>query len=777
MVIETVLPLELKLERRRIHVQGIVQGVGFRPFVFHLAERFGISGWVLNNAAGVIIEAEGNADALDNFENTLRNDAPPLAHVAHISSEWLPALGERTFRIVPSTNNEQKRAWISPDASVCDDCLRELFDPNNRRYRYPFINCTSCGPRFTIVQDVPYDRLYTTMAEFPMCADCQREYDDPRDRRFHAQPNACARCGPQVRLETNDERRKTTDTPIEQVAELFFEGKIVAVKGLGGYHLACDAMNDEAVAKLRARKRRNEKPFALMVRDLETARALCEINQAEEKLLTSRRRPIVLLRAHKTSRVSPHVAPKQNTLGIMLPYTPLHHLLLEKSPPALVMTSGNVSDEPIAFRDDEARERLSDIADAFLTHNRVIHMRCDDSVTRVVNVGALHEMPLRRSRGAVPEPLRAPQRLHTPILAVGAHLKNTFCLAKDDYAFVSHHIGDLENYETLLSFTHGIEHFKKLFDLEPRIIAYDLHPEYLSTKYALEQCAMRHLQFAMPVQHHHAHIASVMGEHGITERVIGVAFDGTGYGTDGTLWGGEFLIADLKSFERAAHLDTIPLIGGEQAIHEVWRLAAAWLDKIYGDDFLDLEIDFVKRLERAKWRVMKQMLANNVNTPRTSAMGRLFDAVAALIGVRDIATYEAQAAIELEMLADENCVQEYPFEISNARPRLLKMDATCRAIVHDLQNGISQNSIAAKFHNTIASCIARTCELLRAETELERVVLGGGVFQNTRLLQQTGRALRAKNFQTYVPTKLPPNDGGISFGQALVANAQRLAAD
>lgn len=766
-------------QRRHIRVQGIVQGVGFRPFIFHLAEQYALAGWVQNNATGVVIEVEGPPNALDEFTRAIATNAPPLAHVANLRSETIVPLHESGFAITASEGNAEKRAWISPDACICNDCLRELFDPSDRRYRYPFINCTNCGPRFTIVQDVPYDRPLTTMAEFTMCPQCQHEYDDPHDRRFHAQPNACPRCGPSALLEIGG-RVESNNEAIEQTAQLLADKKIIAVKGVGGFHLVCDAASDDAVNQLRARKRRHDKPFALMVRDVSAAREFCEISPTEEKLLTSHRRPIVLLRAHQPLGVAAQVAPRQKYLGVMLPYTPLHYLLLDAfarakrgKPAVLVMTSGNVSDEPIAYLDRDARERLSTIADYFLTHDRVIHMRCDDSVVRAVqDAGTAHEMLLRRSRGYVPEPILVPQAFRVSLIAVGAHLKNTFCLGKDEYAFVSHHIGDLENFETLQSFQQGIEHFKKIFEIEPQVIAHDLHPEYLSTKYALEQSLTPGAGKLIAVQHHHAHIASVMGEHGLTERVLGVALDGTGYGTDGTIWGGEFLAADLRAFERVAHLETLPLPGGEAAIREVWRLAAAWLDRVYGDEFLNLDLEFVHRLDHARWRVLKQMVRQNINSPQSSAMGRLFDAVAALIGVRAVANYEAQAAIELEMLADENCAETYPFTLSPQTPRILKTDALLRAIVSDLQNNVPQAIIAAKFHNTVAEMVVQVCGEIRRTHGLTQVALGGGVFQNAFLLTRTLARLRTANFQVFVPTRLPPNDGGISFGQVLVANSR-----
>lgn len=762
-------------QRRRIHVQGIVQGVGFRPFVFHLAEQYALAGWVRNNATGVVIEIQGPADALDEFTRAIETNAPPLAHIARLSSETIAPMGESGFIIAASDDTTEKRAWISPDACICDDCLDELFDPADRRYNYPFINCTNCGPRFTIVKDVPYDRPLTTMAPFVMCPQCRREYDDPRDRRFHAQPNACAVCGPTAVLEI-ESRVATNRDAIEVAGQLLGRGKILAVQGIGGFHLVCDASNIETVGTLRARKRRYDKPFALMVKDIEQARILCEISPAEEALLVSHRRPIVLLRAREPLGVAAQVAPNQKYLGVMLPYSPLHYMLLDSfarvkngKPAVLVMTSGNLSDEPIAYVVQEAQERLASIADYFLTHDRAIHMRCDDSVARVVN----HQpMLLRRSRGYVPEPLFVPQAFHAPLLAVGAHLKNTFCLGKGEYAFVSHHIGDLENFETWQSFTEGIEHFKKIFEVEPQAIVHDLHPEYLATKYAQEQAEMSGAVRLIGAQHHHAHIASVMGEHGLTGAVIGVALDGTGYGADGTIWGGEFLVADLREFERVAHLETLPLPGGEAAIHEVWRLAAAWLAQVYGDDFLELDLEFVRRLDRAKWRVLAQMTRQNINSPRSSAMGRLFDAVAALVGVRDVANYEAQAAIELEMLADEKCAARYPFTLSEEQPHILKTDTLLRAIVEDLRNGAPQSIIAAKFHNTVTELVAQTCAEIRRARGLTQVALGGGVFQNVFLLTRTMAQLRAMNFEVFVPTRLPPNDGGISFGQALIGNAK-----
>ncbi len=589
-----------KIERRRIIIQGIVQGVGFRPFVYGQALHRNLVGFVLNDSAGVTIEVEGSPDALDGFQRALREKAPPLARIDSLIIEPVEPCYETAFIIAHSQAGSERHALISPDTATCDDCLRELFDPADRRYHYPFINCTNCGPRFTIVKDVPYDRDKTTMRVFPMCPACQAEYEDPLNRRFHAQPNACPTCGPQTHFITLSDHN-----PITTAAQHLAAGSILAIKGLGGYHLACDALNTEAVQRLRQRKHREAKPFALMVPDLETARRLCQVSDAEAVLLQSHRRPIVLLSQRPDCPVAPAVAPAYNTLGIMLPYTPLHHVLLhafaEQIQPGqlavLVMTSGNLSDEPIAYQDEDARQRLASIAEGMLAHNRDIHMRCDDTVTRITAGG---EQIMRRSRSYVPEPLSLPFDLPAPLLACGGHLKNTFCLGKGQQAFVSHHIGDLENLETLTSFREGIEHFKRLFDIYPKAVAYDLHPEYLATKYALDMDIPRKIG----VQHHHAHIASVLAEHRIQGPVIGLAADGTGYGTDGAVWGCEIMSAHLLGFERLAHLAYVPLPGGDHAVRQPWRMAAVYLAQAYGDAFLDLDIPFVRQLDRLKWHVL-----------------------------------------------------------------------------------------------------------------------------------------------------------------------------
>ena len=766
-----------KIERRRIIIQGIVQGVGFRPFVYGQALHRNLVGFVLNDSAGVTIEVEGSPDALDGFQRALREKAPPLARIDSLIIEPVEPCYETAFIIAHSQAGSERHALISPDTATCDDCLRELFDPADRRYHYPFINCTNCGPRFTIVKDVPYDRDKTTMRIFPMCPACQAEYEDPLNRRFHAQPNACPTCGPQTHFITLSDHN-----PITTAAQHLAAGSILAIKGLGGYHLACDALNTEAVQRLRQRKHREAKPFALMVPDLETARRLCQVSDAEAVLLQSHRRPIVLLSQRPDCPVAPAVAPAYNTLGIMLPYTPLHHVLLHAfaeqiqpgQPAVLVMTSGNLSDEPIAYQDEDARQRLASIAEGMLAHNRDIHMRCDDTVTRITAGG---EQIMRRSRSYVPEPLSLPFDLPAPLLACGGHLKNTFCLGKGQQAFVSHHIGDLENLETLTSFREGIEHFKRLFDIYPKAVAYDLHPEYLATKYALDMDIPRKIG----VQHHHAHIASVLAEHRIQGPVIGLAADGTGYGTDGAVWGCEIMSADLLGFERLAHLAYVPLPGGDHAVRQPWRMAAVYLAQAYGDAFLDLDIPFVRQLDRLKWHVLAQMIARGINSLPTSSLGRLFDAVAALIGLRNEVLYEGQAAIELEILAQqqEKGIHEgqsiiYPFTIStrDQMPTTLDVAPMLRGIVSDIQQGVPASEIADRFHHSIAELLATVCFGTREQTGLNIIALSGGVFQNRLLLEQLVKRLEGMSFQVYVNRRVPPNDGGISLGQIAVAAAQ-----
>jgi len=760
------------IERRRIEVRGLVQGVGFRPFVYRTARSLGLTGWVLNNSAGVVLEAEGPFGQLDALILALRQSSPPLARVEGIQCATAVVKHDFEFEIQASQVVPGRNVPVAPDSTICPECLTELLDPGDRRYLYPFINCTNCGPRFTIVADIPYDRKKTTMRGFAMCPACKAEYTDPLDRRYHAQPNACPACGPTVRLISDTQGEAIAIEAITVAARLLANGHILAVKGLGGYHLACDGLNERAVELLRKRKRRYAKPFALMVPNLHTARMLCDVNEEEARLLESRQRPIVLLKKKGSCPVASEVASNYQKLGLMLPYTPLHIVLMNKfieasdanGPSSLVMTSGNLSEEPIAYCDEDARERLDLIVDASLNHNREIQTRCDDSVVQVTAAGL---QILRRSRGYVPEPIKTGFHFPVPILATGGHLKNTFCLAKDNQAFVSQHIGDLENLETLSSFKEGVEHFKKLFDVKPEAVAFDLHPEYLASKYALESGIPRQIG----VQHHHAHIASVLAEHRLTGPVIGVAADGTGYGTDGAIWGCEIFVAGLADFTRVAHLDYLPMPGGAQAIRQPWRMAAVYLRQTFGDAFVDLDIPFTRALLKREWRTLAQMLDKNVNCLNTSSLGRLFDAVSALLCIRDEVQYEGQAAIELETLAVES-ESWYPFEIRAGEPATLDVSAMIRAIVGDIQNRLPAVQISGKFHRTIAELLARSCRSVRARVKINKVALSGGVFQNQLLLKQLLDRLHLFDFEVFTNHEAPPNDGGLSLGQAAVAAAR-----
>jgi hydrogenase maturation protein HypF len=759
----------MTLTRARVRVEGIVQGVGFRPFVHALAGRLGLAGLVGNDAGGVFVEVEGTAETVERFLEALSAEAPPLAVIERVTATPLAPTGTPGFAIAPSKTGGQRQTLVSPDTATCADCLRELADPADRRFRYPFINCTNCGPRFTIVRDVPYDRPATTMASFAMCADCAREYHDPADRRFHAQPVCCPACGPTLRLLDRDGRATDGDPLAEAAARLRAEA-VVAVKGLGGYHLAADAAAEPAVAALRARKHREDKPFAVMVADLDGARSLCRVDPAEEAMLASPRRPIVLLRRLPGAAVAESVAPGNRSLGVMLPYTPLHHLLLAEVGRPIVLTSGNVSDEPIAYRDADALERLGGIADWFLAHDRPIHVRADDSVVRGFRG---RELPLRRSRGFAPQPLALPWPFPRHVLACGAELKHTFCVARDGHAFVSHHIGDLENYETFRSFTEGVGHFRRLFAVEPEVVAHDLHPEYLSTKYALELDGVE----LEGVQHHHAHVAACLADNGEPGPVIGVAFDGLGFGADGTIWGGELLVADLEGFRRAGHLEVVPMPGGAAAIREPWRMAAAWLDAALGGQVPE-RLAVVGR-NRDRWERVLSLARSGTASPATSSAGRLFDAVAAILGVRDAVNYEGQAAVELEQLADPGEPDAYPARVAAAGfgggpLRLAGTDLIC-AVVEDLEAGVAAPLVAARFHNGLAAATVAACQALREKSGLGTVALSGGVFQNMLLLERTVAGLERTGFRALVHSRVPPNDGGISLGQTAVAAARLRA--
>ena len=754
----------------KVSVRGIVQGVGFRPFVYNLALKHNLSGWVRNTSGNVEIEIEGDDEVIEVFLADLQMLAPPMARIEGITVTSCPPRGYTGFEIRDSLAEEGKYQLISPDIATCQACKKELFSPDDRRFRYPFINCTNCGPRFTIIEDIPYDRPRTTMRHFKMCPECQREYDDPVDRRFHAQPNACPKCGPSLELVSGESFPIRCNDVIHTASELLKEGKVLAIKGLGGFHLACDATNKEAVKVLKDRKKRPSKPLAVMMASVEEIERHCFVSAEEERLLLSPQCPIVLLRWKQGSSVSQEVAPRLKYLGVMLPYTPLHHLLLREAGPPLVMTSGNLSEEPIARDNDEALTRLNGIADYFLLHNRGIYAKYDDSVY-IVERG--EPRAIRRARGYAPYPIFLPFKARQ-VLACGAELKNTFCLTRDEHAFLSQHIGDLENEETLEHFENTIELYKKLFRVEPEIIAYDLHPEYLSTKYALQVGSEQGLKL-VPVQHHHAHIVSCLVENNFDGPAIGVAFDGTGYGTDGCIWGGEFLVCDWRGFERWGHLEYVPMPGGAAAIEKPYRMALSYVCTLLGQDVSLAGLPILSKLNPEELAVIKRQIERRVNSPLTSSAGRLFDAVSALAGIRGLVDYEAQAAIELEMLApDEVCEIDfdlYPFSIIEEQGcNVVKLGELVSAVVADVENRVPVPIISAKFHKTVARMIVQMCQLIAKKTGINLVALSGGVFQNRLLLRLTTEALEREGFDVLTHRLVPCNDGGISLGQAVIAN-------
>jgi hydrogenase maturation protein HypF len=740
--------------RRTLTVTGVVQGVGFRPFVHGLATGLGLGGIVGNDSGSVFIEVEGPPAAVDEFTRRLRDEAPPLAAIETVTSADVAATGDESFRIVPSRVRAGANTLISPDVATCDACLAELFDPADRRFRYPFTNCTDCGPRFTIIRDVPYDRPLTTMAGFTMCSRCQAEYENPTDRRFHAQPNACPDCGPRIWLERDGEQ--VPGDPVTEARALLDGGAVVAVKGLGGFHLAAAAGDDDALHTLRERKGRVDKPFAVMVPDLAAARTVAVVDDAEAALLEGRERPIVLLRKRAGSPLSALVAPGNDYVGVMLPYTPLHHLLLAEGAP-LVMTSGNLSEEPIAIDNDEARTRLGGLADAFLLHDRPIHVACDDSVVRHF---AGRELPVRRSRGYAPFPVRLPVEV-PPTLAVGGELKATFCLAAGRHAFMSQHIGDMENLETLAAFERAVEHFRALFRVEPEVFASDRHPGYLSTRWADQHRGDRRW---VQVQHHHAHIASAMAENGVDEPVIGFAFDGTGYGDDGAIWGGEILVGGFDRFERAGHLGYVPLPGGDAAIRRPYRTALAhlWATGAPWDETLPA----VAACPPEERRVLQRQLERAINTIPTSSAGRLFDAVASLAGVRHTVSYEAQAAMELEALEGGDGGR-YP--LAMAEDGTIDPGPLIRAVAADVTAGVGQATVSGRFHESMAQLLVESARRIRNRTGLDTVALSGGVFQNVRLLGRASELLRDSGFRVLTHRLVPSNDGGLALGQVAAA--------
>jgi len=769
--------------RLKILVRGIVQGVGFRPFIYNLAESLNLKGTVLNSSEGVIIELEGENS--HEFLERMKSEAPPLSQIMSVEVEELPYYGFKDFQILES-KDEGKFTLISPDVSICNDCLREMLDKNDRRYLYPFINCTNCGPRYTITKRIPYDRPNTTMSVFKMCPVCDKEYHDPRNRRFHAQPNACPVCGPNVELVSKKERKNISknESPILETIKLLKQGDIVAIKGLGGFHLACDATNEDAVNRLRLKKRKSNKPFALMAPNIQSIKKFCIVTPEQEEILISNKRPIVLLK--KRNNILPDaISPLNPYIGFMLPYTPLHYLLFyypysEVLPnfDALVMTSGNISEEPIVINNQEAVTKLSNIADAFLLHNRDIFMRVDDSVLQVLsqkkiidNINSSKEKPryityfIRRSRGYVPDPI--PLHDDGPeVLGCGADIKNIFTLTKGRYAIPSQHIGDMENFETLQFFEETLNNLKSVYRVKPVALAYDLHPMYLSTQWALRQNGIKKLG----IQHHYAHVASVMAEKGIKSSVIGVSFDGTGYGLDGNLWGGEFIIADLEGFIRACHFSYVPLPGGEGAIKDPWKISISYLKDSFGNNITNYieNIGFVKKYTYEKIEMILKILEDKQFSPLSSGAGRLFDAISALIGVCDKNTFEGEAAIALESIAETNIKDAYPFEIKTGDIMEVDFKTTIRNIVKDFIKNKSKGLISARFHNTIVEIIHKVVKELRDRYSLNDIILCGGVFQNLYLLEKTLERLREDNFKLHIHEKVPTNDAGISLGQAYI---------
>ena len=756
------------MNARKIQIQGIVQGVGFRPFIYQLAEDFGIGGEVANTSSGVTITAEGSDERLDRFIEAIPARKPPLSQITDIQWEAVPPTGHGSFQIVHSRRGNSRDTLISPDVSICEDCLRELFDPDDRRFGYPFINCTNCGPRYTIINDVPYDRPFTSMHGFIMCAPCQREYDDPANRRFHAQPNACPDCGPRLSLHDGTGDKLAVESPLVEAAAILKSGRILAIKGLGGFHLAVDPANADAVTRLRQRKHREEKPFALMAAGVPAVHAIAEMTDDDRQLLESPQRPIVLMPKKPPNAIVDAVAPRNRYFGVMLPYTPLHYLLMAQGFDALVMTSANLSEEPICIDNDEAFQRLSGIADHYLVHDRDIVLRSDDSILRRSAGDARF---LRRSRGYVPVPVFLKTEV-PPVLACGAMLKNTVCLTRGNQAFVSQHVGDLENAETAAFFEQTIEHLKRILDVSPEIIAHDLHPDYLSTQYALQRDDIPRVG----VQHHHAHIVSAMAEHRIDGDVIGLSFDGTGYGSDGKSWGGEVLLANHADFRRAAHMEYVPMPGSNAAVKEPWRMALGYLDRVFGEACLDASLPMFQQLDMETAGTVLAMARKGFNAPETSSLGRLFDAVAAIAGVRHTVRFEGQAAMELEMAADRSVDRSYDFGWKDEGDGMhILTEPIIRGVVNDVtaQRPVAEVSMA--FHNTLVRLFTELCTEMRGSTGLDRVVMSGGVFQNAILMEGLTDSLEKSGFTVYSQKLVPANDGGISLGQAVIAAAVAAA--
>lgn len=762
-----------------IMVEGIVQGVGFRPFVYNLALLKDLKGWVNNNSEGVYIDLEGEEKNIDSFLFELQINPPPLARIAKVSTELKPMAGYSSFDIKKSECQEEKITLISPDIATCRECINDIKNPENRRYHYPFTNCTNCGPRFSIIKTIPYDRDKTTMNKFQMCPSCSKEYKNPLDRRFHAQPNACDSCGPHLYLTDkdgnvilpstyNDLKREYSSLEFSHLKDgsekilswtrqKLKEGAIFAIKGLTGFHLVCDAENESTIKLLRERKKRSHKPFAVMMDSLDTIRQYCELNKIEEALLTGIRKPIVLLNQKHNFNLPESIAPKQNSLGVMLPYTPLHELLFSGDVKVLIMTSANIYGLPLEFKNEDAISHLGHIVDYFLFHDRDIYVPVDDSVAKIVGG---KERLIRRARGYAPEPIVF--KGIKPILACGSNMKNTFCIAKENFLFLSQHNGDLENLETFQHYERNIEHFKNIFSFKPEYIAADMHPDYFSTKYALSTDLP-----IVQVQHHHAHIVSCMAENSVNERVIGLSFDGTGYGTDGKVWGGEFLICNYKHFERAGHLSYIKMPGGEKSIHEPWRMAVSYLYESKA-----LELNELHQIYGNETKTIIQMLEKNINCIETSSMGRLFDAVSSLLGICNKISFEGQASMELEAVIDENnSTDYYNYYIEDSEESFIFNPLPIiKALVTDKINGLPISVISQRFHNSIINASLDICKKIRDITAISEVALSGGVFQNSYLLKNMTSALIKENFKVYTHSIIPSNDGGVSLGQIIIAN-------
>jgi len=756
----------------RISAKGVVQGVGFRPFVYSLAAKYNLSGWVCNTSEDVRIEVEGTREVLDRFISSLEREAPPLARIEGLAVSFDKPAHYKGFEIRPSVAQLGQYQLVSPDIATCSPCLDNVFTQGNRRWHYPFTNCTNCGPRFTIIKDIPYDRPLTTMSIFKMCQDCQREYEDPMDRRFHAQPNACPVCGPQLQLTDNAGHMVEGPDIIEKTADLLRKGGIIAIKGLGGFLLACNAENAEAVMLLRQRKHRPSKPFAIMLKDITEVKKHCTLTTEENNLLLSPQAPIVLLPWRDGSSICREVGPGLKYLGVMIPYTPLHHLIMRETRLPLVMTSGNISEEPIAGQNNEALRRLGGIADYFLSHNRNIHSTYDDSVAIVVD-----ERPqlIRRARGYAPHPIHL--TIDVPqLLACGAEEKNTFCLTRDNHAFVSQHIGDMENIETMEHYVRTVELYKQLFRIRPVAIAHDMHPEYLPTKYALEEAEKHNLK-TIAVQHHHAHIASCLADNSEQGPVIGVAFDGTGYGTDDKIWGGEFMLADYNSFKRAGQLEYLPLPGGSTAIRKPYRTALGYILALLGNRTFDSRLGFLNGIGRDEIDLISRQVEMSLNSPLTSSMGRLFDAVSAMAGIRTTIDYEAQAAIEMEMQAYDAIDEKglYPFSITGDQDySIILLHELVAGVVDDILRGCKTATVSMRFHNTIATMTRDVCLRIKAQSGLGTVALSGGCFQNRLLLSKVQSLLEQSGFKVLTHRSVPANDGGISLGQAVIAGRSQI---